>query len=181
MEVHMSGINLRWAILGALPATFMLAAMPATDLAPVSGKFTMKYSQQHALPVSDAAGPVLLANEAKGSNSNTGRTDYMNGATVTSVEIADLTQGNGQHQGYVTFAKDGETSVSRWNGRVSTTLSADKQPITTFEGTWTKVGGTGRYEGVSGKGRYKGRMLSPTEYVVAWDGNLNLKDKTASR
>lgn len=179
----MSGINLRWAILGGLPGTLiLLAAIPAgTDLAPVSGRFTMKYSQQHALPVSDAAGPVLLANEAKGTNSNTGRTDYMNGAGATSIEIADLTQGNGQHQGYITFAKDGETSVSRWNGRVTTSLSADKKPTTTFEGTWTKVGGTGRYEGVSGKGRYKGRMLSPTEYVVEWDGDLNLRDKSASR
>jgi hypothetical protein len=179
----MSPIALRWATLGSLPATLLLlAAMPAgTDPAAVSGRFTMKYSQQHALPLANAAGPVLLANEAKGSNSNTGRTDYMNGAGVTSIEIADLTQGNGQHQGYVTFAKDGETSVSRWNGRVSTTLSGDKQPITTFEGTWTKVGGTGRYEGVAGSGRYKGRMLSPTEYVVEWEGTLNLKDKTASR
>ena len=177
----MSGLNLRWAILGAFPgALILLAATPArTDLAPVSGRFTMKYSQQHALPVGDAAGPVLLANEAKGTNSNTGRTDYMNGAGATNIEIADLTQGNGQHQGYVTFAKDGETSVTRWNGRVSTTLSPSKQPITTFEGTWTKVGGTGRYEGVAGKGRYKGRMLSPTEYVVDWEGELGLK--TASR
>ena len=176
----MSGLNLGWAILGAFPgALILLAATPArTDLAPVSGRFTMKYSQQHALPVGDAAGPVLLANEAKGTNSNTGRTDYMNGAGVTNVEIADLTQGNGQHQGYVTFAKDGETSVSRWNGRVTTTLSADKKPITTFEGTWAKVGGTGRYAGVDGKGRYKGRMLSPTEYVVDWEGELGLKTAT---
>jgi hypothetical protein len=157
----------------------LLAGLPAeTGLAPVSGRFTMKISQQHTLPVSDAAGPVLLANEAKGTNINTGRTDYMNGAGVTNVEIADLTQGNGQHQGYVTFAKDGETSVSRWNGRVTTTLSADKKPITTFEGTWAKVGGTGRYAGVDGKGRYKGRMLSPTEYVVDWEGELGLKTAT---
>ena len=177
----MSGINLRWAILGALPGTvILLAAMPAkTDLAPVSGRFIMKYSQQYVLPVTDAAGPVLLANEARGTNSNTGRTDYMNGAGATNVEIADLTQGNGPHQGYVTFAKDGEKTVNRWNGRITTKLSGDKKPITTFEGTWTKVGGTGRYEGVSGQGRYKGRMLSPTEYVVDWEGELSLK--TASR
>lgn len=178
----MLGINLRWAVLGTLPGTLiLLAALPAaTERAPVAGKFTVKYSQQHALPVADAAGPVLLANEAKGTNSNTGRTDYMNGATATLVEIADLTQGNGAHQGYVTFSKDGERSVNRWNGKVTTTLSADNQPVTTFEGTWTKIGGTGRYDGVTGSGRYKGRMLSATEFVVEWNGDLNLK-KTASR
>ena len=177
----MPGINLRWAILGALPGTLiLLAAIPVgTDLASVAGKFTVKYSQQHALPVADAAGPVLLASEAKGTNSNTGRTDYMHGATATLVEIADLTQGNGAHQGYVTFLKDGERTVNRWNGKVTTTLSSDNQPVTTFEGTWTKIGGTGRYDGVTGSGRYKGRMLSPTEFVVDWNGDLNLK-KTAS-
>jgi hypothetical protein len=159
----------------------LLAAMPSdTGVVRVAGRLTMKYSQQHPLPVGDAAGPVLLANEAKGSNNNTGQTDYMNGAAVRSIEIADLTQGTGAHQGYITFSKDGDTAVDRWNGRVTTRLSADKQPITTFEGTWTKVRGTGRYEGVSGKGRYKGRMLSPTDYVVEWDGEVNLKDKAST-
>lgn len=179
----MFDINLHWAALGALPGTMiLLAATPAgTDLAPVSGKFAMKYSQQHALPVADAAGPVLLANEAKGTNSNTGRTEYMDGAAVTILETADLSQGNGPHQGYVTLAKDGETTRNRFSGHVTTKLTAEKQPITTFEGTWTKIGGSGRYDGVSGKGRYKGRMLSPTDYVIEWDGELNLRDKTAGR
>lgn len=178
----MFGTNLRWTVLGALPGTLiLLAGFPAdTERAPVAGRFTVKYSQQHAFPVADAAGPVLLANEAKGTNNNTGKTDYMNGATATVVEIADLTQGNGSHQGYVTFVKAGERTVNRWSGRITTTMSPDNQPVTTFEGTWTKIGGTGRYDGVTGSGRYKGRMLSPTELVVDWNGNLALK-KTASR
>jgi hypothetical protein len=178
----MSRFSLRWATLaGVVPATMLLAAMPSdTEVTRISGKFSMKYSQQHPLPLADAAGPVLLANEAKGTNSNTGQTDYMDGATVRSIEIADLTQGTGSHQGYITFSKGGDTAVDRWNGRVTTTLSADKQPITTFEGTWTKVNGTGRYQGVTGSGRYKGRMVSPTEYIVEWDGQMNISQKPAT-
>jgi hypothetical protein len=179
----MSRFSFRWATLAAvLPAAMLLGAMPGdSQVARVSGKLTMKYSQQHPIPLADAAGPVLLANEAKGTNTNTGSTDYMNGAAIRTIEIADLTQGNGSHQGYITFSKDGDTAVDRWNGRVTTTLSPDKQPITTFEGTWTKLGGTGRYDGVSGKGRYRGRMLSPTEYAIEWDGELSLKDRSAAR
>lgn len=176
----MSRINLRWALsAAALPVTLMLvAAVPMRQEAlRVSGKFTMKYSQQHPLSITDAHGPVLLANGAKGTNSSTGPTDYMNGAVTTLVEIADLTQGNGTHQGYVTFAKDGEKSLNRWNGRITTTLSAQNQPVTSFEGTWTKISGTGRYEGVSGNGRYKGRMLSPTDFAVIWEGELKLKEQ----
>jgi hypothetical protein len=168
---------MRCAVAAALPVTvFLVAALPTgSEAAKVSGKFTVKYSQQHQLPVTDAAGPVLLANEARGTNTNTGGTDYMNGATVTSIEIADLTRGNGIQQGYITFSKNGESSVSRWNGKVHTTLSADKQPVTTFDGTWTKISGSGRYEEVSGSGRYQGKMVSPTEYVVEWEGELGMK------
>jgi hypothetical protein len=175
--------NLRWGILSViLPTTMLLAALPATtEVARVSGKFTMKYSQQHPLPTGDQAAPVVLASEAKGTNANTGPTEYMDGAAITIVEIADLTQGNGPHQGYVTFAKGGETTLNRFSGRVTTRLAAQKQPITTFEGSWSKISGTGRYAGASGQGRYKGRMLSPSDFIVEWEGDLNLKNSSASR
>jgi hypothetical protein len=140
----------------------------------------MKYSQQHALPVADAAAPVLLLSEATGTNRNTGKSDYMAGAEVINREIADLTQGNGPHQGYITFAKDADTTVNRWRGKVVTTLGSDQQPTTRFEGTWTKLSGRGKYEGVTGSGTYKGRMLSPTEYTVEWSGEIELS-RTASR
>jgi hypothetical protein len=175
--------NLWWRTLtGIVPATIFLATLPAmTDGERVSGKFTMKYSQQHPLPTGDQAAPVLLASEAKGTNSNTGPTEYMDGAAITIVEIADLTQGNGTHQGYVTFAKGGATTLNRFSGRLATRLSAQKQPITTFEGSWTNISGTGSYAGVSGSGRYKGRMLSASEFMVEWEGNLNLRNNSATR
>jgi hypothetical protein len=180
----MPRLTSRWALTAILfPATvFLIAALPTrSETARVSGKFTMHYSQHHALPTGDAAAPVLLANQAEGTNTNTGPTEYMDGAKVTSVEIADLTQGNGTHQGYITFIKNGETSVSRWSGRVHTSLGQDQQPVTTFEGSWSKTGGTGAYEGGGGAGRYKGHAVSPTEYVVEWEGSLDLKARTAAR
>ena len=159
-----------------------LAASRPAAVAPVAGTMTLSYTEQHALPLGDPSEPVLLQNQAKGSNRNTGPTDYMDGAETTSIEIADLIQGNGPHQGYITFSKDAETTRNRWSGRVKTVLAADgKTPITTFEGTWTKLSGTGRYDGVSGSGRYRGRMLSATEYTVDWEGEMALKEKTATR
>lgn len=159
-----------------------LAASRPAAVAPVAGTMTLSYTEQHALPLGDPSEPVLLQNQAKGSNRNTGPTEYMDGADITNIEIADLVQGNGPHQGYVTFSKDGENARSRWSGRVKTVLAPDgKTPITTFHGTWTKLTGTGRYEGGSGSGRYRGRMLSPTEYTVEWEGEMALKEKTAAR
>lgn len=163
----------------------LLAPLGASRVAPVArvaGTLTMRYAEQRVLPLGDQSDPVLLQNQAKGSNRNTGPTDYMDGAQVTSIEIADLVQGNGPHQGYITFSKDGETARSRWSGKVKTVLAADgKTPVTTFEGTWTKLSGTGTYEGASGTGRYRGRMLSPTDYTLDWDGEMAIKEKAAAR
>jgi hypothetical protein len=161
-------------------AASLLALAPAGERIPISGVFSLKYTQQQALPVSDAAGPVLLLTQSTGSNRSTGKFDYMPGAEVINREIADLTQGNGPHQGYITEIKGADTSVTRWQGQVTTTLGADQKPATRFEGKWTKVSGTGRYEGVTGNGTYTGRMLSPTEYTVEWKGEIVL-NRTASR
>jgi hypothetical protein len=170
--------------LGAAGATAVLAGLlasaPAPERIPVAGVFTMKYTQQHALPVSDAAGPVLLLNQSAGTNRNTGSSDYMPGGQVINREIAELTQGNGQHRGYITETKGADTSVARYEGQVTTTLGPDQKPATRFEGKWTKVSGTGKYEGVAGTGTYTGRMLSPTEYTVEWSGEIVLS-RTASR
>jgi hypothetical protein len=180
----MSPVTLRQGLLAAtLPlALASLAATRApTNVQRISGKVAMKYAEQHPLLSGTQAEPMLLANKATGNNRNTGPTDYMEGAGVTSLEIADLTQGNGPHQGYIIFGKGADSTVSRWQGKITTTLSADKQPVTTFEGTWTSLKGTGRYEGQSSSGRYKGRMVSPTESVVEWSGEISLKTNEASR
>jgi hypothetical protein len=161
-------------------AAGLLASAPAAERIPVSGVFSMKYTQQQALPVSDAAGPVLLLNQSSGTNRNTGRTDYMPGGQVINREIAELTRGNGPHQGYITETQGADTSVARYEGHVITTLGPDQKPATRFEGKWTKVSGTGKYEGVAGSGTYAGRMLSPTEYTVEWTGEIVL-NRTASR
>ena len=172
----------RALLAGAVPSLFagVLASAPAPERTEISGVFSMKVTQQHALPVADMAGPVLVLTQAAGTNRNTGKSDYMAGGEVINREIADLTQGNGPHQGYLTEVKGADTTVTRWQGRVTTTLGSDQKPATRFEGTWTKVSGTGRYAGVSGSGRYTGRMLSPTEYTVEWSGDIVL-DRTASR
>jgi hypothetical protein len=139
----------------------------------IAGTFEVKYAEQHPLPVNDAAGHALVLARARGVNRSTGPTRYMDKSAVTNVEFADLTQGNGPQQGYISMSQGGDTTISKWSGKVTTTLSPDKTPITTFEGSWTKVHGTGRYRGVTGKGSYKGRFTSQTEYTVEWSGEIS--------
>ena len=157
-----------------------LATGPAFVRTQVSGVFSMKVGQQHALPVADQAGPVLLLTQSAGTNRSTGNSDYMDGAQVINREISDLTQGNGPHQGYTTEIKGADTSMARYQGKVVTTLGPDRKPTTSFQGTWTKLSGTGRYQGVTGSGSYKGRMVSPTDYTVEWSGEIVTR-QTSSR
>jgi hypothetical protein len=177
----MSKSSIVYALAIAVPA--LTAATLATPTHPsaerISGVFTMKVGQQHALPVADQAGPILLLTQSSGTNRSTAPSRHMDGAQVINREIADLTRGNGPHQGYITEIRGADTSVTRYQGKVVTTLGPDQQPRTSFEGTWTKLSGTGKYAGVSGAGSYKGRMTSATDYTVDYEGEI--VTQTASR
>jgi hypothetical protein len=172
----MSRSTLAYALV-ALGVPAITAATPGTsptgERLRISGVFTMKVVQQQALQVATPGDPVLLLTQASGSNRSTGKSAYMGGAEVISREIADLTQGNGPHQGYITEILGADTTVTRWQGKVTTILGPDQEPITRFEGTWSKLKGTGQYEGVTGAGSYRGRMTSPTNYTVEWNGEIN--------
>lgn len=157
-----------------------LETAPLTDRVQISGVFTMQVGQQQALPVASPADPILLLTRSSGTNRNTGKSPYMDGAEVTNREIADLTQGNGPHQGYITEVQGSDTTVTRWQGKVTTKPGPDQKPVTTFAGSWSKIEGTGRYEGVTGTGSYSGRMSSSTEYTVEWSGEISTP-RTASR
>ena len=146
----------------------------------VSGVFTMKVAQQQVLQGATPGDPVLLLTQSSGINRSTGTSTYMDGAQAISREIADLTQGTGRHQGYITETLGGDTTVTRWQGKVTTTMGPDQKPITRFEGTWSKLTGTGQYDGVTGAGGYRGRMTSPTNYTVEWSGEISTP-QTVSR
>ena len=166
---------LKAAVAALVPA--FAALLPGWSPAPapsrIAGTFQARYAEQHPLPVPDATGHALVLGKVQGVNRSTGPTGYMDQAEVTSLEFGDLVQGNGPHQGYITFAQGADTVISQWNGKVSTTLAPDKSPRTSFEGSWTKVKGTGRYSEITGKGTYHGHFISQTEYVCDWSGEIS--------
>jgi hypothetical protein len=158
--------------LAALPLAAGLAWAPAQSATRVAGTFSSTIANQHASPVADAPMHAVTLTEWYGTNRSTGEAEYMSGGRVTNVETSDLAQGSGPHQGYITFVSGTDTTTSKWSGKVTTVLGPDKQPATTFEGTWTMATGTGRYRGATGHGTYKGRMLSARESTVNWQGEL---------
>jgi len=106
-----------------------------------------------SVDVGDAAGHVVGVVVFKG------LTFFADGeiATHTNPATFDLTDGSGPHQGYVVhYFDDGSTSIERYEGAAK--LSADGKR-TVVEGTFQCVGGTGRFEGLTGKGSYRGERL----------------------
>jgi hypothetical protein len=156
-----------------LAAVALLGWSSGSAPSKIAGTFSAKYAEQHPLPVPDAAGHALVLGRAQGTNRSTGPTPYMDKGNVTNFEFGDLTRGNGPQQGYISMSQGADTLISKWTGKVTTTLSPDKTPITTMEGTWTKVMGTGRYGDARGKGTYKGHFTSQTEYTVDWSGEIS--------
>jgi hypothetical protein len=158
----------------ALPAAVVafprVMPTPLAGSVKIAGAFTMAYVTQEKLAIPDGAGHVLLLTEARGTNRNTGPSDFMSDAEVAIREILDLAQGNGSSQGYVILWQGADSTVVKINGRVTTSMSAQGAPRTSFAGTWTEVRGTGRYAGIEGSGTYKGAFTSPTEFTVDWQG-----------
>jgi hypothetical protein len=136
----------------------------------ISGRAELTYSKRDAVEVPGGPGHTLTVGETRGINHNTGPTDFMADARAVNVEMADLTQGNGRHQGYYTMVAGADTTVAKWSGQVTTTVSKEGEPNTTFAGTWKYVHGSGRYAGIRGGGTYKGQFLAKDRYTVSWEG-----------
>ena len=58
----------------------------------------------------------------------------MDGAQLILMATRDLVNRNGPHEGYLKLTKSGDTVFAKWNGKITTTLSADDSPIMKVEG-----------------------------------------------
>ena len=141
----------------------------------VAGKMTLAYTKQETIDVDDAEGHFISLAESEGKNVSTGKQEFMDGAQVVNLSFGDLVKGNGPHQGYVKFAKKDDTVIAKWEGKVTTTLSAEGTPITTFEGTFSWIKGTGQFVNIQGNGTYKGGFISKTLYTSDWEGEYSVK------
>jgi len=156
-----------------LAALGAVAWTPADHGSRIAGTISSQFSSMQTQEVGDVPGHTIALARSQGTNRNTGPTEFMDGADIVNIETNDLVQGNGTHQGYVTFSRDGQSTISSWSGKVTTVLGPDQRLATTIEGTWTTIGGTGRYAGAKGRGTYRGHMLSEKEVSVDWAGELS--------
>lgn len=109
-----------------------------------------------------------------GAYESTGVTFHGDGEVSTYVAKGtyDWNKTSGTAQGYLlrTYA-DGATNTASFQGR-----SKLEGKTTVYEGAWTMLSGTGKYESVKGEGTYAGQKYANGMTVVDWEGTLVLKD-----
>ena len=70
----------------------------------------------------------------------------------------DYTNGSGPFQGYrVDTFQDGSSRICKGQG----TTTALPSGVSTFNGTYTYIKGTGRFDGIKGTGSYTGKRMAP--------------------
>jgi hypothetical protein len=132
----------------------------------ISGSFLGRSNSQalvvvapgHEMSLIEVAGPQTSADP------------LWTGATVHYWGAADLVAGTGTQTGYfMNRHANGDIDRGTFSGKITTEAGAS-----TMEGTWRFTGGTGSFARLSGGGTYKGRITSPTEVDVGWEGTYEL-------
>lgn len=141
----------------------------------VSGEIKYTFTKVERFNIGDVEGHTFTVSESEGINTNTGSNVFMDGAKVTHYGFSDLVKGNGPHQGYNKLVSDDGSYFVKYEGKIKTALSSEGKEVTTFEGKYTWIGGTGNYENIQGKGTYEGRFTSEKEYTVYWEGKYHIK------
>jgi hypothetical protein len=77
----------------------------------------------------------------------------------------DQTDGTGTHKGYYTYVmKGGDQAYGDFEGTHKTVSKPDGTWLTTWEGTYRYLGGTGKYKNIKGSGTYKGQVGAKEPY-----------------
>jgi hypothetical protein len=174
--MHILILKNSFRLLLTLAFLIVFNVKPATaqDKMEVAGKISATITEGYNFDVGDMEGHIFHISKSEGINTSIGKNSMMDGALVVNNNFSDIVKGNGPHQGYIIISKDGNTTVAKWEGKVTTVLSGDK-PKTTMEGTFTYISGTGKYANIQGGGKYKGMYISASTYVVDWDGEYSIK------
>jgi hypothetical protein len=164
----------------ALITEALVCQAPGTRIK-IAGTYSASYARQFGVEIGDVEGHTLSIGQARGTNRSTGETAYMDGAQLRMIQTEDLIRGTGTAEGYSSLVTGADTARLKSAGRVTTVASAEKGVVISFEGSWTVEKATGKYQGRTGSGTYRGRFISPIEYVVEWEGTLSEPSATAVR
>jgi len=137
-----------------------------------SGRFSGRSNLQTNLSLHDTPGHELSLIQIAGPNMVSD--ENWKDCNVTYWISSDLIQGNGQQRGYfINEHPNGDCDCGTSDAKVT-----NNNGQITMEGTWRYTHGRGKFADISGNGTFRGRLISPTEVEIQWDGNYQLATKS---
>jgi hypothetical protein len=138
----------------------------------ISGRFTGRTTLQTNMSVDDSPGHELSLAQIEGSNAV--NDEKWKDVRITYCVSSDLIQGSGQQRGYfINQHPNGDRDCGTSEAKVT-----NNNGQITFEGTWRYTQGKGQFAGIQGNGTFNGRMTSPSEFDISWEGNYQLATQT---
>ena len=139
----------------ALFAAFTsLPALAAEQTVNEKGRTVYHFVKTEVMQVGDVPGHIIGIVDAGGLTfSDRGEVGNYSGKISF-----DLINGTGPHQTYVVTTFEDKSTTITLNKGVTTARS---DGTSTFEGTFTYIGGTGRFAGIKGDGSYTGKRMAP--------------------
>ena len=138
----------------------------------LSGHFTGRCTLQTNLFLHDTPGHELSIAYITGPNAV--NDENWKNVNVSYWVTSDLTNGSGTQRGYfVNQHPNGDCDCGSCESKVT-----NNNGQVTFEGTWRYTNGQGQFVGITGGGTFRGRMTSPTDIDIAWEGNYELGAKS---
>ena len=149
---------------------FSVTTSTAQEKVKINSKYTGVFTKMERMKIDDTEGHTLNSYEAKGAGMGSA-----GGFTFFNQGVSDLVKGNGTHSGYYKATdKDGHVYFSKWQGKVTTTMSPEGMPIVKFGGTWSFTKGTGKWENIQGGGTYKGWFIGQGIYTLISEGEYSI-------
>ena len=137
-----------------LMASVMAPALGAEKTVNEKGRTVYHFTKVETMQVGDLTGHVVGVVDASGLSFP----DRNEIGVYSSKIMFDVTNGTGTHQSYgVTTFEDKATTVTLNKG----VTTAHPDGTSGFEGTFSYIGGTGRFAGIKGGGTYTGRRMAP--------------------
>jgi len=181
-ETIMRKSKMTITIMGCI-GVFLIAALilvPATPAMAKKEKFKGRHISQitkiHVIKVGDVEGHIIGIFQRRGLN-------FINGevATYKSCGTLDITKGKGTAEGYTQITyEDGSMTVAKFQG----TLEPLKGKRSTGKGTFSYIGGSGRFEGIKGGGSWTSKSFTPytkeetkSDSIVDFTGTRTLPSK----
>jgi len=165
-------------LLLGLIAVFLsdVASEAARESVQVAGRAALRRDDHSRICVDKAEGHYLCLYSFEGHNWSTGKSSFMNEATMTQWIFADAVKRNGPIQGYTILSSGEGKVVLKWSGHWTTIDSEDDSSLSEFGGSFVIEKGTGQFANIEGAGTFIGKMTNPFVQVVEWEGEYRIRE-----